>query len=43
MELLVVRELTEELQSEVRLAIEVKQPTPPASWDPRLFDILIEE
>ena len=39
----VVREPAEELQSEVRLAVQVKQPTPPASLTPRPFDILIEE
>jgi hypothetical protein len=42
MELLVVRELLEELHSEVKLALWVKQPTHPASWAPLPFDILIE-
>jgi hypothetical protein len=43
MELLFVRELAEELQSEVSLAMRAKQPTPRASWALRTFDILIEE
>jgi hypothetical protein len=43
MALLIVRELTEKLQSEVRLPLWAKQSTPPAYWAPRLFDIPIEE
>jgi hypothetical protein len=39
----VFQELTAELQSEVRVAMQVKQPIPPASWVPRPFDILTQE